>query len=140
YMGVTAIVANEAPSSRRDGLFMTGRPSPRVYRMARVQGYDPTGLSPAPRTIAELLARGRRMEVSELIERVDTLKGSGVTVLLLHYALLPDQLRAVAAHARDIGLVTIGELGATTYPEAISAGVRAFVHTSRYSLELAPPD
>ena len=61
-------------------------------------------------------------------------------MLLLHYTLLPDQLRVVAAHARDIGLATIGELGATTYPEAISAGVRAFVHTSRYSLELAPPD
>ena len=140
YMGITAIVANEAPSSRRDGLFLTGTPSPRVYRMARVQGYDPTGLSPAPRTIGELLARGRRMEVAELIERVDTLARSGVKVLLLHYALLPDQLRAVAAHAREIGLATIGELGATTYPEAIGAGVRAFVHTSRYSLELAPPD
>ena len=140
YMGITAIVANEAPSSRRDGLFLTGTPSPRVYRMARVQGYDPTGLSPAPRTIAELLARGRRMELAELRERVDTLASSGVKVLLLHYALLPDQLRAVAAHAREIGLVTIGELGATTYPEAISAGVTAFVHTSRYSLELAPPD
>jgi hypothetical protein len=140
YMGITAIVANEAPSSRHDGLFLTGTPSPRVYRMARVQGYDPTGLSPAPRTITELLARGRRMELAELIGRVDELASSGVRVLLLHYALLPDQLRAVAAHAREIGLVTIGELGATTYPEAISAGVTAFVHTSRYSLELAPPD
>jgi hypothetical protein len=140
YMGVTAIVTNEAPSSRHDGVFLTGTPSPRVYRMARVQGYDPTGLSPAPRTIAELLARGRRMEVAELIDRVDELAKTGVKVLLLHYALLPDQLRAVASHAREIGLVTIGELGATTYPEAISAGVTAFVHTSRYSLELAPPD
>jgi hypothetical protein len=43
-------------------------------------------------------------------------------------------------HAREIGLGTIGELGATTYPEAIAAGVMAFVHTPRYSLELAPPD
>src|SRR3954471_3168922 len=28
YMGVTAIVANEAPSTRRDGLFLSGNPSP----------------------------------------------------------------------------------------------------------------
>ncbi len=140
YMGVTAIVANEAPSSRRDGLFMTGTPSPRVYRMASVQGYDPKGLSPAPRTITELMTRGRKMDPAELTKRVDELASDGVKVLLLHYSLLPDQLRVVAAHARHIGLATIGELGATTYPEAISAGVRAFVHTSRYSLELAPPD
>jgi hypothetical protein len=139
YMGVTALVANEAPSSRRDGLFLTGTPSPRVYRMATVQGYDPTGLSPAPRTISELMTRGRKMDLAELTRRVDELASGGVKVLLLHYSLLPDQLRAVAAHARAIGLATIGELGATTYPEAISAGVRAFVHTSRYSLELAPP-
>src|SRR4030095_11244654 len=43
YLGVTAIVANQAPSSRRDGLFLTGTPSPRVYRMDTVQGHDPHG-------------------------------------------------------------------------------------------------
>ena len=80
------------------------------------------------------------MEPAELTTRVDALAAGGVKVLLLHYTLQPDQLPVVAAHARQIGLATIGELGATTYPEAISAGVKAFVHTSRYSLELAPPD
>ena len=140
YMGVTAIVANEAPSSRRDGLFLSGTPSPRVYRMASIQGFDPQGLSPAPRTLPELMARGRKMDPAELTTRVDALAGSGVKVLLLHYSVLPEQVRMVAEHARRIGLATIGELGATTYPEAIAAGVRAFVHTSRYSLELAPPD
>src|SRR3954466_7277097 len=140
YMGVTGIVANEAPSTRRDGLFLSGNPSPRVYRMATVQGYDPAGLTPAPRSIGELMTRGRKMDAAELTRRVDDLASSGVKVLLLQYSLLPDQLRAVAAHAREIGLATIGELGATTYPEAIAAGVRAFVHTSRYSLELAPAD
>jgi len=37
-------------------------------------------------------------------------------------------------------MATIGELGFTTYFEAIQAGVNAFVHSSRYSLELAPPE
>jgi hypothetical protein len=114
YMGVTAIVANEAPSARRDRLFLSGRPSPRVYRMASVQGYDATGITPAPRTIGDLMTRGRKMDVSELARRVDDLASGGVKVLLLHYSLLPDQLRAVAAHAREIGLATNGELGATT--------------------------
>src|SRR3954470_12004439 len=71
YMGVTAIVANEAPSARRDRLFLSGRPSPRVYRMASVQGYDATGITPAPRTIGDLMTRGRKMDVSELARRVD---------------------------------------------------------------------
>ena len=35
---------------------------------------------------------------------------------------------------------TIGELGRTSYTEAIDAGVDAFVHGSRYALELATPE
>ena len=140
YMGVTAIVANDGADARRGGLFTSASPSPRIYRMLDVEGYDPAGLTPPPRTIGELMTRGRKMAVPELIARVDALKAAGIKVVLLHYTVLPDQLRAVAAHARDIGLATIGELGATTYQEAIAAGVRAFVHTARYSLELAPPE
>src|SRR3954468_3217364 len=140
YMGVTAIIANEGSDSRRDPLFTSGAPSPRIYKMANVQGYDPTGVVPAPRTITELMTHGRKMDSAELTRRVDDLASGGIKLLLLHYSLHPEQLRVVAAPARDIGLGTIGGLGATTYPEAIAAGVKAFVHTSRYSLELAPPD
>jgi hypothetical protein len=64
---------------------------------------------------------------------------SGVKALLLHYDLTPAQVRVIAQRARERGVATIGELGATTYPEAIQAGVDAFVHSGRYSLELAPP-
>src|SRR6476619_3259626 len=80
---VFATIDNQAPSSRRDGLFLTGAPSPRVYMMATVQGYDPKGLSPAPRTITELMTRGRKMDPAELTTRVDELASSGVKVLLL---------------------------------------------------------
>jgi len=59
--------------------------------------------------------------------------------VLLHYFLTPTALRAVVARARQLSVATVGELGATTYYEAMDAGVDAFVHTSRYSLELAPP-
>jgi hypothetical protein len=44
----------------------------------------------------------------------------------------PEQVRVAARHARELGLATIGELGKTTYREAADAGVKAFVHTSRY--------
>ena len=140
YMGVTAVVANDGADPRRGALFTSAQPSPRIYKMLDIQGYDPAGLTPPPRTIGDLIARGRKMDIAELTRRVDDLAASGIKVLLLHYALTPDQLRAVAARARAVGLATIGELGLTTYQEAMAAGVRAFVHTSRYSLELAPPD
>jgi hypothetical protein len=140
YMGVTGIVGSDEPGGRRGPLFTSGRPSPRIYKLDDLQGYDAAGLTPAPRTLADLMSRGRKMNAAELTKRVDDLAGSGIKVLLLHYSMSPDQIRVVAAHARKIGLATIGELGATTYPEAIAAGVMAFVHTARYSLELAPPD
>ena len=140
YMGVTAIVGSNEPGGRRGPLFTSGSPSPRIYKFESVAGYDATGVTPPPRTLGELMTRGRKMNASELTKRVDDLAHDGVKVLLLYYSLSPDQLKVVAARAREIGLATIGELGATTYPEAAAAGVMAFVHTSRYSLELAPPD
>ncbi len=140
YMGVTAIVGSDEPGGRRGPLFTSAAPSPRIYKLDDVQGYDATGVTPPPRTISDLMARGRKMNAAELTKRVDDLARDGIKVLLLHYSIGPDQVRVVAAHARDIGLATIGELGATTYPEAIAAGVMAFVHTGRYSLELAPAD
>ena len=86
-----------------------------------IQGYDAAGLTPPPRTISDLMTQGRKMGVAELNRQVDDLASGGIKVLLLHYSLGPDQLRVVTAHAREIGLATIGELGATTYPEAIAA-------------------
>jgi hypothetical protein len=64
----------------------------------------------------------------------------GYRVVLLMYRLTPDQLQAGVEKAHDLGLGTIGELGFTSYGEAISTGIDAFVHTSRYSLDAAPPE
>src|SRR5258705_2216326 len=140
YSGVTSIVGSDEPGGRRGPLVTTANPSPRIYKLEPLQGYDDTGLTPPARTLADLMARGRKVSAAELTRQVDDLARDGVKVLLLHYTMSPDQVRVVAAHAREIGLATIGELGATTYPEAMAAGVMAFVHTVRYSLELAPPD
>jgi hypothetical protein len=140
YMGVTSIVGLDEPEGRRGALFTSAVPSPRIYRLDAIRGYDATGLTPPVRGFPDLVARGRKMSAAELTKQVDDLARDGVKVLLLHYPMSPDQVRVVAAHAREIGLATIGELGATTYPEAMAAGVMAFVHTARYSLELAPAD
>ena len=137
YMGVTSIVGLNDPT-RRGRLFLGASPSPRVWRMESITGYDPGGLPPGQRTVSDLLSKGRRLSDGELREQVDGLARSGVKVAHLYYTLSPDQVRVVARRARAQGLASIGELGATTYPDGISAGVMAFVHTSRYSLGLAP--
>ena len=122
YMGVTSIIGlGEPPGGRRGPLFLDANPSPRIYRLDWEWNEKASASEP------------------ELIRQVDALAQSGVKALLLHYGLTPAQIRVVAKRARELGVASIGELGATTYPEAIQAGVNAFVHSGRYSLELAPP-
>ena len=140
YMGVTSIVGLDEPDGRRGPLYLQANPSPRVYRLAVVKGYDEEKLTPPATTIADLRARGTALSAAQLIKQVDRLSESGIKVLLLHYELSAEQVRVVARRARELHIPTIGELGFTTYYDAIKAGVNAFVHTSRYSLELAPPD
>jgi hypothetical protein len=72
-MGVTSILANDGPDVRRGALFTSAQPSPRIYKMLDVQGYDPAGLAPPPRTIGDLMTRGRKMDAAELNKRVDDL-------------------------------------------------------------------
>lgn len=138
YMGVTSIVGIDDPGGRRGPLFLQANPGPRVHVLGDVYGYDDSSLPEGWSTIDELMTKGRRLTASELRAEVDRLDALGVKVLLLYYTLGPDQIRTVAEYAATRGLATIGELGATTYAEAINAGVMAFVHTSRYSLDLAP--
>lgn len=138
YMGITSIVGLDEPGGRRGPLFMQASPGPRVYPLEVITGFDESQLPGGASTLAELMTKGRRMSAPELRAEVDRLVARGVKVLLLYYSLAPDQVRAIAGHARARGLATIGELGATAYREGIEAGVMAFVHTSRYSLDLAP--
>jgi len=138
YMGVTSIVGLDEPDGRRGPLYLQANPSPRVYRLAVVEGYDEEKLIPPALTIADLRARGTALSEARLVKQVDTLSQSGFKVLLLQYELSTEQVRVVARRARELQIPTIGELGFTTYHDAIKAGVNAFVHTSRYSLELAP--
>lgn len=138
YMGVTSIVGLDDPGGRRGPLFLQADPGPHVYRLESVSGFDESKLSPPPESTGELRNRGRKLSAKELRDQVDSLSRAGFKVLLLHYALSPEQTEVVARRARQKGLSTIGELGFTPYPDAIRAGVQAFVHVSRYSLELAP--
>jgi hypothetical protein len=119
YMGVTSIVGIDDPGGRRGPLFTSANPGPRIYRLGRVAGQAASD--------------------GGVVAEVERLSASGVKVLLLYYSLTPDQVAQAAKRGRELGLATIGELGSTTYDEASRSGVMAFVHTSRYSLDLAAP-
>ena len=121
YMGVTSIVGSDEPQGRRGALFRAAQPAPRVHPLA----------------VVDADAGHASSDVARVLAQVDEAARVGARVLLLLYGLTPPQLRAAARRARERGLGTIGELGATRYRDAIDAGVDAFVHSSRYALELA---
>jgi cytosine/adenosine deaminase-related metal-dependent hydrolase len=121
HAGVTTIVG--VADRRRGELALAVAPRPRVLPLEAV-GYGADG---EPAATAESVRK-----------QIDALAASGVRVLLLMYPLPPESLTAAVLRARELGLATIGELGETPYPAALALGVQALVHTSRYSLALAP--
>jgi len=118
YKGVTTIL--EVDGYRRGPFYPNANPGPGIYRLEGV-GEEPT-------TDAELLSK------------IDSLHNADYKVLLMMYALTPDQTKKVYAHAKSLGMATIGEMGLTTYKQAMAIGLDAFVHTTRYSLDMAPRD
>jgi len=114
--GVTSIIA--VSGGRRGPLAEELDPSPHVMRLGSV--------GDAPGTVEEHLAA------------LEELVADGVDVALLMYQLTPEQLLPVIERAHELGVATIGELGRTTYAEGVAAGLDAVVHTTRYSLGLAP--
>ena len=118
YMGVTSIVG--LSSARRGDLYLDADPGPAIYKLKSA--------GDVPRTTDELLAD------------IESLAEDGCRVVLLMYEIRPDQLEAAVERAHSLGLGTIGELGHTTYREGIEAGLDAFVHTTRYSMDIAPRD
>jgi hypothetical protein len=126
YMGVTSIVGVEG-QPRRPDLYLKAHPSPRIYPLGIV-GYAEKGDEVVQSTEAETL------------KAIEEAAQHGVKVLLIHYPITPERTVQIVEKAHELGLGTIGELGFTTYEEAIQAGVDAFVHTSRYSIAIAPPE
>jgi hypothetical protein len=124
YSGVTSIVGVQDP--RRGALDLKARPAPRVFPLEAI------GYGAEENTYVRSAADARK--------QVDETVASGAKVLLLMYPLELDGLVAAAARAHELGIPTIGELGRTPYASALAAGVDAVVHTSRYSLPLAPAE
>lgn len=116
YKGITSII--EVDGFRRGPFYPDANPSPQIYRLEGV------GEEPATN--------------EELLKRIDSLYDANFRVLLMMYSLTPDQTKMVYDYAKKKGMGTIGEMGLTTYKEGMDIGIDAFVHTTRYSLDVAP--
>ncbi len=116
YKGITTIL--EVDGFRRGPFYATANPSPDMYRL--------DGIADEP------------MATEDLIPKIDSLHKANIKVLLMMYALTPEQTQIVYEHAHSLGMATIGEMATTTYKEAMQIGIDAFVHTTRYSLDVAP--
>ncbi len=115
YKGITTIL--EVDGGRRGPFYENSNPSPDIYRLE--------GIAREP------------MTTEKLIPIIDSLYEANIKVLLMMYSLTPEQTKMVYEHAKSLGMATIGEMATTTYKEAMDIGVDAFVHTTRYSLDIA---
>ena len=118
FKGVTSII--EVDGGRRGPFYENSNPSPGIFRLE--------GIASEP------------MPTENLIPTIDSLYKANIKVLLMMYALTPEQTKLVYDHAKSLGMATIGEQGFTTYKQGMEIGIDAFVHTTRYSLDVAPRD
>jgi dienelactone hydrolase len=116
YMGVTSIVGVGA--YQRAPLFTSADPSPTVYRL-------------------EGLGHEEKCTDEELLEDIEQYAGQGVKIFQLLYKLIPGQVQLAVNKAHELEIGTNGELGYCSYVDAIKAGVDAFIHTGRYTLDVA---
>lgn len=130
YMGVTSIVGAFDPGTLRGPWFKEANPSPRVF-------FSQGGLRWGVRK------DDGSYEIrpdAEIIKRVEELKAEGARRVFIFHPVPPSVTKLVAPLAHKLGMGTLAEISVTTYPEAIEAGVQSFVHSNRYSRELAPPE
>lgn len=116
--GVTSIIA--VSGGRRGRLFTDAEPGPHVNILQSVGS--------------------ERASFEEHFAAIEALAEEGVDILLLMYKLTPEQLPDLTTLAEELGMGTIGELGLASYADGIEAGIDAFVHTTRYSLNMAPAE
>ena len=112
--GVTSIVGVE--STRRGDLFENAEPTPEIFKLGEV---------------------GDTIQTKEEIAKdFENSLEKNMRVMLLMYKLTPELLQYSLNLADKYHMATIGELGFTSYEKGINMGVQAFVHTTRYSLDI----
>jgi len=121
YMGVTSVAAIGV--GRRGSVFNNANPGPNIYHFGWVGHVGQAEISE-----------------QELMSQIEEWAQKGTNFFMLMYGLKPEQSKLAVEKAHELGMATIGELGYTSYKDAIRYGIDAFIHSVRYSIELAPPD
>ena len=116
YMGVTDVIGVE--SERRGKFYFGSNPSPNIHMLREVGDV--------------------RLTDQQILDTIHKHHNNGAEILLMMYKLTPKQVELAQNEAKKLGMGTIGELGFTSYKKGMELGVDAFVHTTRYSLDVAP--
>ncbi len=116
YLGVTDVIGVE--SFRRGKFYHDANPSPNIHMLHEVGDV--------------------RLTDQQILDTIRKHHTNGAEILLMMYKLTPSQVELAHNEAKKLGMGTIGELGFTSYKEGMDLGVDAFVHTTRYSLDVAP--
>ena len=143
-------MAPDGSDERRGRALLSATPSPHLFLGGAVTGYsaegdginsnapDKTAGPDAGSLTAERLT-GEPLSRAAISARVRALGVSGARGVWMDYDVWPVQVDAVVQAAAPLHLGVIGELGFTSYPYAIRAGVGAFVHNQRYQSAFAKP-
>jgi hypothetical protein len=131
-MGVTSVVYVE--DDRRGKVFLQASPSPALYKQDAYWGADRVEVKGKPYRFEDINYR----DDAAIRREIDSMAAGGARVMLIHYGVKPRQLPAVLDACRQHHIATVGELGYTSYRQAVAAGIQSFVHTSRYTADVLP--
>ena len=132
YCGVTTVATVE--DDRRGKTFTNASPSPALYKQDAIWGADRVEVTNKPYRFENV----NYSNDAAIKHEIDSVAAAGARVLLIHYGVKPNQLKSILAACKEHHIAAIGELGFTSYREAVDAGVRSFVHTSRYTADVLP--
>jgi len=132
YCGVTSVVTVE--DDRRGKTFWHASPSPALYYQEEIYGADRIEVTGKPWRFENINYRTD----AQIHHEIDSMAKGGAKVMLIHYGVKPSQLPAIIAACKKHNIAMVGELGFTSYDEAVKAGIKSFVHTSRYTADILP--
>src|SRR5579863_419020 len=142
YDGVTTVyVANILPDGGGDGevkILRDAALGPHLFLGAPMTGYSERGEDPSDKPMTDHRLHDRRLTNEQLVTRVNSLADQGYRGVTISYDVWPDQVDTIVAEAKRRGLATLAELGFTSYPYGIMAGINVLLRDDSYQLELAP--
>jgi len=142
YEGVTTVIVPTAPQGANvDGESAVVAPQNglSVVTGAPISGYSATGDIPKASPWTSHRLQDRRLDRAELTAQVAAAADAGRRIVAVEIDVWPDQLDVIVNEAHRRGLAVTAELAFTSYPNAINAGVDAFVRNDKYPLTLSRP-